>query len=57
MDCLLLLPHLVDPETHYEALSKRGLALSGLLMLDSEIVDTILSPAQIPDHELVDFEV
>ncbi|MCJ1347281.1 hypothetical protein MMC31_005503 [Peltigera leucophlebia] len=57
MDCLLLLPHLVDPEVHYEALSKRGLALSGLPTPDSEIVDTVLGPAQIPDHELVDCEV
>ncbi|MCJ1346140.1 hypothetical protein MMC31_004353, partial [Peltigera leucophlebia] len=56
MDCLLLLPHLVDPESHYEALSKRGLALSGLPTPDSEIVDTVLGPAQIPDHELVDSE-
>lgn len=57
MDCLLPLPHLVDPEVHYEALSKRGLALSGLPTPASEIVDTILGPAQISDHELVDFEV
>ncbi|MCJ1349733.1 hypothetical protein MMC31_007974 [Peltigera leucophlebia] len=57
MDCLLQLPHLVDPEAHYEALSKRGLALSGLPTPHSEIVDTVLGPAQIPDHELVDSEV
>ncbi len=57
MDCLLLLPHLVDPEAHYETLSKRGLALSGLPTPDSEIVDTVLGPAQISDHEIVDFEV
>lgn len=57
MDCLLPLPHLVDPEAHYEVLSKRGLALSGLPTPDTEIVDTVLGPAQISDHELVDFEV
>ncbi len=57
MDCLLQLPHLVDPEAHYEALSKRGLALSGLPTPASEIVDTVLGPAQISDHELVDVEV
>lgn len=57
MDCLLPLPHLVDPEVHYEALSKRGLALSGIPTPASEIVDTVLGPAQISDHELVDIEV
>lgn len=57
MDCLLLLPLLVEPEAHYEAHSKRGLALSGLPTADSEIVDTVLGPAEIPDHEIVDFEV
>lgn len=57
IDCFLLLPLLVEPEAHYEALSKRGLALSGLPTADSEIVDTVLGPAQIPDHEIVDFEV
>lgn len=57
MDCLLPLPHLVDPEVHYEALSKRGLALSGLPTPATEIVDTALGPAQISDHELVDIEV
>ena len=57
MDCLLTLPHLVEPEAHYETNSKRGLALSGLPTPDSEIIDTVLGPAQISDHELVDFEV
>ena len=57
MDCLLTLPHLVDPEAHHETNSKRGLALSGLPTPDSEIIDTVLGPAQISDHELVDFEV
>ena len=57
MDCLLSLPHLVDPEAHYEALSKRGLALSGLPTPATEIVDTVLGPAQISDHQLVDSEV
>ncbi|MCJ1461699.1 hypothetical protein MMC07_000297 [Pseudocyphellaria aurata] len=57
MDCFLLLPHLVDPEAHYEALSKRGLAFSGLPSPDTEIVDTILGPNQISDNELVDAEV
>jgi ATP-grasp domain len=57
MDCLLPLPHLVDPEAHYEVLSKRGLALSGLPTPDTEVIDTVLGPAQLSDHDLVDFEV
>lgn len=57
MDCLLPLPHLVDPEVHYEALSKRGLALSKLPTPDTEIVDTDLGPAEISDQGKVDFEV
>lgn len=57
MDCLLPLPHLVDPEVHYEALSKRGLALSGLPTPYTEIVGTDLGPAEISDHELVGVEV
>lgn len=57
MDGLLILPLLVEPEAHYEALSKRGLALSGLPTADSEIVDTVLGPPQVSDHEIVDFEV
>lgn len=56
IDCLLQFPHVVDPEAHYEVLSKRGLALSGLPTPASEIVDTILGPAQISDPELVDSE-
>lgn len=57
MDCLGSLTHLVDPEAHYEALSKRGLAYSGLPTPETEVVDTVLGPAQISDGELVDFEV
>lgn len=57
MDCLLPLPHLVDPEVHYEALSKRGLALSGLPTPFTEIVKTDLGPAELSDQELVDIEV
>lgn len=57
MDCLLPLPHLVDPEVHYEALSKRGLALSGLPTPITRIIDTELSPEEISNDEKVDFEV
>ncbi|KAJ5687415.1 hypothetical protein N7536_010034 [Penicillium majusculum] len=41
-DCLSHLPHLVHPETHYEILSKRGLAMSGLPTPPSQVIDTCL---------------
>jgi hypothetical protein len=41
-DCLSHLPHLVHPEIHYEILSKRGLALSGLATPQSQVIDTCL---------------
>ncbi|KAK5805752.1 hypothetical protein VI817_000010 [Penicillium citrinum] len=41
-DCLSHLPHLTCPETHYEILSKRGLAVSGLPTPHSQIIDTVL---------------
>lgn len=42
-DCLSDLPHLINPETHYEILSKRGLALSALPTARSEVVDACLT--------------
>lgn len=45
-DCLSHLPHLTCPETHYEILSKRGLAVSGLPTPPSRVIDTMLM-----DHE------
>lgn len=47
-DCLSHLPHLVDQETHYMLLSKRGLALSGLPTPPSQIVDTCLIDSEDP---------
>jgi hypothetical protein len=41
-DCLSHLPHLTCPETHYEILSKRGLAVSGLPTPPSRVIDTML---------------
>lgn len=38
-DCLSHLSHIVDPEVHYEILSKRGLALSGLPTPASQVID------------------
>ncbi|KAJ5173254.1 hypothetical protein N7492_005847 [Penicillium capsulatum] len=41
-DCLSHLTHLVDPEIHYEILSKRGLALSGLPTPSTQVIDAHL---------------
>ncbi|KAJ5916564.1 hypothetical protein N7504_000579 [Penicillium tannophilum] len=53
-DCLSHLPHLTCPETHYEILSKRGLAVSGLPTPPSKVIDTILvdheDPSQLADE-------
>lgn len=57
MDCLLSFAHDVDPEAHYEVLSKRALAFSGLPTPTSTVIDTILEPHQIQDPELVHAEV
>lgn len=57
MDCMLHLPHAVEPEAHYELLSKRALALSGLPTPGSKVIDTLLQPYQIPNERLVDAEV
>ena len=56
MDCLLPHPHLVPPEAHYTALSKRALALSPLPTPPTTVVDTVLGPAQAADAELLAFE-
>lgn len=43
-DCLAHHPHLVPPDVHYNLLSKRSLALSGLPTPPSTVVDTLLRP-------------
>lgn len=53
MDCLLHLPHQVDPEIHYGLLSKKDLALSGLPVPRSEILMSRLKPNEISDDNLV----
>ena len=53
MDCMLHLPHLIDPESHYEVLSKKGLALSGLPTPQSEVVETELQPYQTCDEAVM----
>lgn len=53
LDCLEHLPHVVDPEVHYDLLSKRGLANSGLPTPETTVIDTILNPNKTHDpHEL-----
>ena len=53
MDCMLHLPHLIDPESHYDVLSKSGLALSGLPTPDSEVVETVLQAYQTHEEALI----
>lgn len=57
MDCMLHLPHTVDPEVHYKLLSKKNLALSGLPTPESEVIRTNLQPHQIYDESSLDAEV
>jgi hypothetical protein len=47
-NCLSHLPHVICPETHYEILSKRGLALSGLPTPPSRVIDTVLVDCEDP---------
>ncbi|KAF7155888.1 hypothetical protein CNMCM5623_008768 [Aspergillus felis] len=56
-DCVLHLPHLVDPEIHYELLSKPGLAMSGLPTPPSEVIDTVLTPHDVHDQDLLKGEI
>ena len=57
MDCLTHLPHLFDPEIHYELLSKRGLAVSGIPTPKSDVIDCNLQPGQVKDESLLNDEV
>lgn len=53
-DYLSHLPHLVCPEAHYEILSKRGLAVSGLPTPPSRVIDAIY--VDYDDHGLLSKE-
>ncbi|KAJ5604115.1 solid-state culture-specific protein-like protein [Penicillium hordei] len=44
LDWVAHLPHLIDPSTHYNLLSKRGLAESGLPTPRTAVIDTLHSP-------------
>lgn len=56
-DDLAHLPHLMDPEVHYEILSKRGLAMSGLPTPPSEVIDSVLDPASKQDMTRLKHEI
>ena len=57
MDCLSGLPHDVEPEAHYECLSKRALASSGLPTPHSTLIDTNIQPNQVHDEAFLNSEV
>ncbi|KAL8998135.1 MAG: hypothetical protein Q9169_002756 [Polycauliona sp. 2 TL-2023] len=57
MDCLIPLPHTVDPHVHYDLLSKRTLALSTLPTPLSQVVDTVLIPGKAYHESVLDAEV
>lgn len=57
MDCLLHLPHTVNPEVHYGLLSKTNLAFCGLPSPPSEVINTGLQPCQLKDMHSLDAEV
>ncbi|OGM48726.1 hypothetical protein ABOM_002032 [Aspergillus bombycis] len=57
VDCLAHLPHAVHPEAHYNLLSKRGLAYSGLPTPVSVVIDSHLLPSQVHDSCLVETEI
>ncbi|KAM0471902.1 hypothetical protein ACHAPX_009037 [Trichoderma viride] len=50
-DSILTIPHVVDPETHYELLSKRGLAVSGLPTPPTAVIDAEIGPDDIQDPQ------
>lgn len=57
IDSLSHLPHLVDPDVHYEIYSKRGLAHSELSTPHSTVIDTLLLPHQASESQCVVQEV
>ncbi|KAL7919771.1 hypothetical protein ACQKWADRAFT_329384 [Trichoderma austrokoningii] len=50
-DSILAIPHAVDPDTHYELLSKRGLAFSGLPTPPTVVIDAGIGPDDIQDPQ------
>jgi hypothetical protein len=56
MDCLTHLPHVVHPDTHYDLLSKRGLAKSDLPGPRTQVIDCDLRFDQVSDESLVNAE-
>lgn len=50
-DSVLNIPHAVDPDIHYELLSKRGLAFSGLPTPPTVVVDAEIAPDDVQDPQ------
>jgi hypothetical protein len=57
MDFLMDLRHTIDPDIHYDLLSKRTLAVSGLPTPPSQVIDTELSSSDVQDKSAVAAEV
>ena len=57
IDRLSHLPHVVDQEKHYEMLSKRVLARSGLCTPPSTVIDTLLRPEEVHDDMKLQREI
>ncbi|KAL8963290.1 MAG: hypothetical protein Q9193_000430 [Seirophora villosa] len=57
MDCLLSLPHTVNPDAHYDLLSKRSLALSHLPSPASDVIDTVLRTGEVYEERALEAEV
>ncbi|RFU76492.1 solid-state culture specific atp-grasp domain [Trichoderma arundinaceum] len=51
-DSMLNVPHIVDPDIHYELLSKRGLAVSGIPTPPSVVIDPKIAPDDVKDPNL-----
>lgn len=47
LDWLVGFRHIIDPSIHYNLLSKRGLAESGLPTPETLVIDTVLSPSRV----------
>lgn len=50
MDRVAHFPHLVDPDVHYDLLSKRTLTYSGLPVPKSTVIDTVIGSNGQPDY-------
>lgn len=56
-DCISHMPSVVEPELHYELLSKRGLARSGLPTPPSIVIDPLLPVDHLSDPARIQHEI